>query len=1491
MSSVRGSAFGVSPHIGARLVGAPRRGIGGSNNPHLKGKGAYAGYDYAYDPMIADEIIKGTWDGSMQNLQAALGPSNRSASQPGTTGSVSTLQNEIVQGETPRTSVDYVLMAAYDQRNSQQLFSIMPVIQTGIEALAGFKVEEVIFENQLPETLPELVPPHYMDFYSVSYAAKGARYGQAVQAQADEIFSKGGQKKWMLKLIALADNFRLLSELIIISSLLDAKNMYRDNLIAFGTGEPDIASLKKRMNEYTGAKLTTEILSKNQLFGFAHRRHAPNWVLPWVKKLGALNGVNFQYCIMPEGLISLLSCDERNLDYSQVGPIAEKNANNMEGPLRRLFSKNGFEIVEEKVRRVRNAEQNRIHLLTSPCILGCGYVLTNEPYFNLVKKESAFFSQNIVPSTVSGGRSDGGKTNNLMATYNGIGALNALFTLNFENGEIEGQSFEEIVQSCVAFDHTGYLDENSYNGMLSSLKSFARQLNIVYTEGEDFVPDPFVVYTAGRYRTIGMFGNMSNRVAGKSGKYFKLAARMAASRLSNMVCLKDLKNISNMLRLMQQNARWQDVDHKLGSLIRRGAMHIALAQSRNKLDEITHCGILDPYLISTKGVHPVDQNSDTKFFWKRSGTAWAAVANTRDNESLNSFIFNATGDWDTRTILPGYSTISHMRLLALFAHAYTNQDTTLKKQMMIAYRGMESLDKYTAACRDLFSIDFRPGDKNSNEVNNFYFNEHNLPAFQRRHIQKNTSSSSNPSTNFMTRQELCDLSFQQCVVDHRRSELMMTYATTAGLVSATNAGATANGRGRLGAAGAGEGIKSANEWNSNSKTGTRLNDQTSKLADSFPLQVLADICDLQQTFVGGAAGTPNTFVYKKKQLKQSFYTTVLNWSRALAAAAAVGVHNRITTGRDLAPWIFAAYAVVSTKLDNGEDPPESWFKTCRQIINKRRASSNPILSAQETKIFDTVESFKSDEEQLKALMNAMNQRGGFGTMIGNEYYAKPPRPIATCLSIDKETISILSDSILYSTGMADKHQNTFGLSNGAGNYSAYLDTSDNQTRAVPWFYRNTAGSHHKDNEWSSKHWSHDMDTEDRYGRDSDRNTAGSHHYGSKKRGSMYSGGGYHKRGKGGAGMFEHTVPPSTLIRSTFSDSSAATLAFRSHDFRTTPNKYFREREADLSISEIQNWEYAVAFRLLMGAVPNVDTITSLHVNGVPPPMTFIIMDPMIRFRMSSMIFCTRGGPGSAAEKQALYWTLAQTSLAMDMHIRTLSLSATVWLTPVVPPKNVLVIPNAAFESYLGGGNGTLVKTITGSSNLLYSNNNHNYSNKPGEHEWDPERPSECTACRFVTAGGPDMRQKDIGDTWSIYGSNTYPGLAQSAGIPIPQSIVKSMGTNKMSYPSALLFNWKTRYFKLNVGKSSEQLNPSSVLSAQKYTPGTSSGTFGGWISLGNQWATDPISGVSAGVRRYVGKGPLGKLDRDCDKIFRGQPGYLDNPLQEERRQIAFISPN
>lgn len=314
------------------------------------------------------------------------------------------------------------------------------------------------------------------------------------------------------------------------------------------------------------------------------------------------------------------------------------------------------------------------------------------------------------------------------------------------------------------------------------------------------------------------------------------------------------------------------------------------------------------------------------------------------------------------------------------------------------------------------------------------------------------------------------------------------------------------------------------------------------------------------------------------------------------------------------------------------------------------------------------------------------------------------------------------------------------------------------------------------------------------------------------------------------------------------------------------NQFFAKRYEFVTRSASNDYIRRALHLAFMGLPIHRDVFANLMNAGIPPPITLLPADPFMDFRMSSMIF-VRGG----SETGFLSYYLRDISLSYNGSYKILYGNLTAHMGGLVlKEENVFVVDHVAFDRYLRGANGKLVRTL---------NTDGEYNTGGTNVDFDYQLPLDRKAHRFVLYAGASYRDCDVPDplplTGSYYSSN-YAGMGQYVK---PNEVNETYG---MAYPSALVVNLKTGFHKLNSTRIYSD-NAEGIPFSERNN--LAQHTFNMLCSRSNQWGMNNATGDTK-RRIKNGTGPLGILCEGVKYILNGKPGLIENELRRTEKKSS-----
>lgn len=282
--------------------------------------------------------------------------------------------------------------------------------------------------------------------------------------------------------------------------------------------------------------------------------------------------------------------------------------------------------------------------------------------------------------------------------------------------------------------------------------------------------------------------------------------------------------------------------------------------------------------------------------------------------------------------------------------------------------------------------------------------------------------------------------------------------------------------------------------------------------------------------------------------------------------------------------------------------------------------------------------------------------------------------------------------------------------------------------------------------------------------------------------------------------------------------------------------------------------------LLLGARVHRDSFVNMIENGVPPPVGIVTVDPFIGFSMTHAVFAVAGCG-------YLYYGFPRLATSYNAVNKILHAFLTVWLKASIHlPQNVYIAENISFNSYLGGGNGSLVRNI-------YSEDD----DMPPEEGYDyyPSEPKSRRANRFVLHVGVNTKLCNLPNPLPLCGTFDGPGAYHGVGRFVNP---EASGSDQQGllYDSALLVNLIAQFDRLNNGTSVNQLSAAETFVARGDMV---AGSYNTLCYLSDQWMRNRATGAHD-VHTITGTGPLAELCPGVMKIMCGDvPGLIEDQLK------------
>lgn len=275
--------------------------------------------------------------------------------------------------------------------------------------------------------------------------------------------------------------------------------------------------------------------------------------------------------------------------------------------------------------------------------------------------------------------------------------------------------------------------------------------------------------------------------------------------------------------------------------------------------------------------------------------------------------------------------------------------------------------------------------------------------------------------------------------------------------------------------------------------------------------------------------------------------------------------------------------------------------------------------------------------------------------------------------------------------------------------------------------------------------------------------------------------------------------------------------------------------------------------LLLGTRVHRDSFVNLVENGVPAPVGLITADPFITFTMTHAVFA-RAGCGN------LYYSFPSMANNYDANHKVLRCFLTVWMKAHVHlPEDVFVAENVAFDTYVGGGDGSLIRDIYVEDPFA--------SAPPGGYGYDPANPETRRGNRFVLPVGVSTQVKDIPNPLPLNGTFAGNGAYHGMGKFINTQNGGPRRTG-FAYDSALVANFIAKFYQL-----SRRVSPSQFQTVASFVERTDiiGAAFNTVCYKADQWARDHGDG---GYKRPVqtGDGPLEQTSEGVMVPYGGKIG-------------------
>lgn len=284
--------------------------------------------------------------------------------------------------------------------------------------------------------------------------------------------------------------------------------------------------------------------------------------------------------------------------------------------------------------------------------------------------------------------------------------------------------------------------------------------------------------------------------------------------------------------------------------------------------------------------------------------------------------------------------------------------------------------------------------------------------------------------------------------------------------------------------------------------------------------------------------------------------------------------------------------------------------------------------------------------------------------------------------------------------------------------------------------------------------------------------------------------------------------------------------------------------------------------LLLGQRVHRDSFIQMAQMGVPAPISMLIVDPMIEMKMTHAVF-------ASANCGNIYYAFQDLSTGYDPRHKTLTAYMTIWLKAFVQlPQNVYIAENISFNGYIRGGDGSLVRSI-------YEDNG--IDEEPlGGFDYDPTAPAERRASRFVLPIGATTKLANIPNPLPLNGSFGGKGAMSGLGHYVNEDHVAG-DHGRAAFDSALVVDEICQFSRLNNAASH------GVMSVDDYFQRRDAvkGTFNMVCFQADQYGRNKATG-SHKRRQLTGTGHLGQLCEGVTPILNGKAGMISKKLQLER---------
>ena len=276
--------------------------------------------------------------------------------------------------------------------------------------------------------------------------------------------------------------------------------------------------------------------------------------------------------------------------------------------------------------------------------------------------------------------------------------------------------------------------------------------------------------------------------------------------------------------------------------------------------------------------------------------------------------------------------------------------------------------------------------------------------------------------------------------------------------------------------------------------------------------------------------------------------------------------------------------------------------------------------------------------------------------------------------------------------------------------------------------------------------------------------------------------------------------------------------------------------------------------LLLGQRVHRESFVTAVMNGVPAPVGMVALNPFVTFNMTHVVFA-RAGCGN------LFYAFPELSSNYDGNHKVLRCYLTVWMKAHVHlADDVYVAENQAFDDYLGGGSGNLIRNVY--------DDEAEYAEEPvGGWYYDPENPSARRGDRFIVPVGISTQLRDLPNPFPLTGSFGGPGAYHGIGrfINLTNGDPVRRG---LLYDSALVTNFICKFYLLNPGWSINSLSKAPSFADRGDRIGMAWNTI---CYMADQWAYN--TGDGGYKRRAVnGTGCLGHMSEGSMFPYSGKVG-------------------